>query len=115
MIYGLHLYIENLISENENTVTEKKRLGNLVSALEGKKLKLYKSYMEGICSDILQAIENEVKNASGHNMIWIRGFSGIGKSVLATSISTQLHNQNRHIISFQFNSMQSTMITIDTF
>ena len=104
-----------MISENENTVTEKKRLDDLVSALEGKKLKLHKSYIEGICSNILQAIENEVKNASGHNMIWIRGFPGIRKSVLATSISTQLHDQNRHVISFQFNSTQSTMITIDTF
>ena len=115
MIYGLHLYIENLILENENTVTEKKRLGDLVSALEGKKLKLHKSYMKGICSDILQAIENKVKNASGHNMIWIRGFPSIEKSVLATSISIQLHNQNRHVISFYSNSTQSTMITIDTF
>ena len=115
MTYSLDLYIENLISENKNTVTGKKRLGDLVSTLEGKKLKLHKSYMEGICNDILQAIENQVKNTSGHNMIWIRGFPGIGKSVLTTSISTQLHNQNRHVISFQFNSIQSTIITIDTF
>ena len=87
MIHGLHSCIENLISYNGKTVTEKKEL---VSALGGKKLKLRKSCMEGTYSDILRAIETEVKNTSGHNMIWIRGSPGVGKSALVASISTQL-------------------------
>jgi len=53
--------------------------------------------MEGICSDILQVIETEVKNAGGYNMIWIRGSPGVGKSALAASISTQLQDQDRHV------------------
>ena len=54
VIHGLHSCIENLISYNGKTVTEKKEL---VSALGGKKLKLRKSCMEDTHSDILQAIE----------------------------------------------------------
>jgi len=54
----------------------------LVSALGRKKLKLLKSCMEGTRSGILQAIETKVKNTSGHNMIWIRGSPGVGKSAL---------------------------------
>jgi len=50
--------------------------------------------MEGTCSDILQAIGTEVKSVDGHNMIWIRGSPGVGKSVLAASISTQLQDQD---------------------
>ena len=61
-----------------------------MSALGRKKLKLRKSRMEGTRSDILPAIETEAKNAGGHNMIWIRGSPGVGKSALVASISTQL-------------------------
>ena len=70
--------------------------------------------MEGIRSDILQAIETEVKSTSGHNMIWIRGSPGVGKSALTASISTQLQDQNRHVISFLFDRTQSTTITTDS-
>ena len=63
----------------------------------GKKLKLCKLCMEGTRSDILQAIETEVKNTGGHNVIWIRGSPGVKKSALAASISTQLQDQNRHV------------------
>ena len=47
-------------------------------------------------------------------MIWIRGSPGIGKSALAASISTQLQDQNRHVISFRFDRTQSTTITTDS-
>ena len=70
--------------------------------------------MEGICSDILQAIETEVKNTSSHNMIWIRESPGIGKSALTASILTQLQDQNRHVISFRFNCTQSITITTES-
>ena len=114
VIHSQHSCIENFISENEKTVADKKELDDLVSTLGGKKLELRKSCMEGTCSDILQAIETEVKNASGHNMIWIRGSPGVGKSALAASISTQLQDQNRHVISFLFDHTQSTTITTDS-
>ena len=85
-----------------------------MSALGGKKLKLRKSCMEGIRSDILPAIETEAKNAGGHNMIWIRGSPGVGKSALVASISTQPQDRNRHVISFWFDRAQSTTITTDS-
>jgi len=58
-------------------------------------------------------IETEVKNTSGHNMIWIRESPGVGKSALVASILTQLQDQSRYVISFQFDHTQSTMITTD--
>ena len=53
--------------------------------------------MEGTHNDILQAIETEVKNTGGHNMIWIRESPGVEKSALAVSILTQLQDQNKHV------------------
>jgi len=70
--------------------------------------------MEGTRSDTLRAIESKVKNTSGHNMILIRGSPGVGKSALAASISTQLQDQTRHVISFWFDRTQSTTITTDS-
>ena len=70
--------------------------------------------MEGTRSDILPAIETEAKNAGGHNMIWIRGSPGVGKSALAASISTQLQDQNRHVISLWFDRTQSTTMATDS-
>ena len=45
-----------------------------------------KLYMEGTCSNILQVIETKIKNTGGHNIIWIKGSPGVGKSALAASI-----------------------------
>ena len=105
--------IENLISENAKAAAEQKELDDLVSALGENKLKMRKPCMEGTRSDILQAIETEVKNAGGHNIIWIRGSPGVGKSALAASILNRLEDQNRRVISFRFDRAQSTTITTD--
>jgi len=101
------------MSENEKTVAEKKELDDLVSALGGNKLTLRAPCMDGTRSEILQAIETEVKNAGGHNMIWIRGSPGVGKSALAASILTRLQDEKRRVISFRFDRTQSTTITTD--
>jgi len=69
-------------------VAEQRELDDLVSIFGRNKLKMYKPFMEGTHSDILQAIETEIKNTSGHNMIWIRGSFGVEKSALAASILT---------------------------
>ena len=95
-------------------VAERKELDDLVSTLGGNKLKMRKPCMGGTRSDILQAIETEVKNTGGLNMIWIRGSPGVGKSALAASISTRLEDQGRHVISFRFDRTQSTTITTDS-
>jgi len=69
-------------------VAKQKELDDLVSTLGRNKLKMHKLFMEGTYSDILQAIETEVKNISSYNMIWIRKSPSIGKSALAASILT---------------------------
>ena len=102
------------IRVEQGLVAEKKELDDLVSVLGGNKLELRKSCMEGTRSEILQAIETEVKNAGGHNVIWIRGSPGVGKSALAASISTRLQDQGRHVISFRFDRTQSATITTDS-
>ena len=82
-------------------------------ALGGDRLPLCKSCMEGTRQTILQEIENKVKSADSHNVIWIRGPPGVGKSALAASISTRLEGKGRHVISFRFDRTQSTTITTD--
>jgi len=67
--------------------------------------------MEGTRTAILQKIEDEIKNANGPNMIWIRGSPGVGKSALAASIARRLEDQERRVISFRFDRTKSTTIT----
>jgi len=69
--------------------------------------------MEGTRHDILQQIETEIKNTDDHNVIWIRGSPGVGKSALAASISTRLQDQGRHVIPFWFDRTESTRITTE--
>jgi len=67
--------------------------------------------MEGTRHDVLQQIETEIKNTNGHNVIWIRGSPGVGKSALAASITKRLQDQNRHVIWYRFDRTESTTIT----
>ena len=67
--------------------------------------------MEDTRYDILQQIETEIKNTNGHNVIWIRGSPGVGKSALAASITERLQGQNRHVTWFRFDRTESTTIT----
>jgi len=69
--------------------------------------------MPGTRNDILTMIEREVKRVDGPNVIWIRGFPGVGKSALAASIAIRLQEQHRHVIWFRFDRTQSTTITTD--
>jgi len=108
-----HLRNKNFIPETVKAGTEQKELDDLVRALGGNRLPLRKSCMEGTRQTILQEIENKVKSADGHNVIWIRGSPGVGKSALAASISTRLEGKGLHVISFRFDRTQSTTITTD--
>ena len=69
--------------------------------------------MEGTRSAVLTTIETEVNSVDGHNVIWIRGSIGVGKSALAASILIRLQDQGRHVISFRFDRTQSTTSTTD--
>ena len=93
------------------SAADKKELGDLVSALGENRLSPRKPCMEGTRTAILQKIEDEIKNANGPNMIWIRGSPGVGKSALAASIARRLEDQKRRVISFRFDRTQSTTIT----
>jgi len=93
--------------------TEQKEPDDLVRTLGGNRLPLRKPCIEGTRKTILQEIENKVKSTDGHNVIWIRGSPGVGKSALAASISTRLEGKGRHVISFRFDRTQSTTITTD--
>ena len=68
-------------------------LNDLVRTLGGNKLLLRTPCMKGTRIVILQRIEDEINKVGDHNIIWIRGSPGVGKSALATSISTRLWDQ----------------------
>ena len=86
----------------------KKELDDLARNLEKNRLPLRKLCMEGTRTTILQEIENEIKDVDGHNVIWIRGSPGVGKSAIAASIAARLREQDRQVISFRFDRTQST-------
>jgi len=88
-------------------------LNNLVRTLGGNKLLLPTPCMKGTRIAILQRIEDEINKVGGHNVVWIRGSPGVGKLALAASISTQLTDQGRRVISFRFDRTESTRITTE--
>jgi len=77
-------------------------LDDLVRAIGGNRLSLRDPCMEGTRRDILQQIETGIKRTDGHNVIWIKGSPGVGKSALAASITSQLQYQKRHVTWFRF-------------
>ena len=88
-------------------------LNDLVRTLGGNKLLLRAPCMKGTRIAILQRIEDEINKVGDHNVIWIRGSPGVGKSALAASISTQLTDQGRRVISFRFDRTESTRINTE--
>ena len=88
-------------------------LNDLVRTLGGNKLLLRTPCMKGTRIVILQRIEDEINKVGDHNVIWIRGSPGVGKSALAASISTQLTDQGRRVISFRFDRTESTRINTE--
>ena len=106
-------FVSTTMAKNAETATNKKELDDLVSALGENRLPLRDPCMEGTRNDVLTKIEREVKSVDGLNVIWIRGFPGVGKSALAASIAIRLQEQHRHVIWFRFNRTRSTTITTD--
>ena len=90
--------------------TEQKEL---FRSIGGNRLSLRDPCMAGTRLDILQEIETGIKDTDGHNVIWIRGSPGVGKSALAASITDRLKDQGRNVIWFRFDRTQSTTITTD--
>jgi len=88
-------------------------LDDLVRALGENRLSLQDPCMEGTRLHILQQIETEIERTDSHNVIWIRGSPGVGKSALAASLITRLKGRNRNVIWFRFDRTQSTTITTE--
>ena len=107
------LVAPNFAPANAKVDAEQKELDDLVRALGENKLSLRKPCMEGTRRSVLQEIENEIQNVDGHNVIWIRGSPGVGKSALAASIAAQLRAQDRHVIPFRFDRTRYATITTD--
>ena len=105
--------MHNFASENMKVIAEQKELDDLVRVFGVNRLTLHKPCMEGTRTTLLQEIENEIKSVDDHNVIWIRGSPGVGKSALAASIAARLREQDRHVISFRFDRTQSATITTD--
>jgi len=97
--------------ENAREVAEQKQLDELMRALGGNSLPPREPCMKGTRTTILQEIEDEVNKVDGHDVIWIRGSLGVGKSALAASIADRLRVQGRHVIWFRFDRTESTTIT----
>ena len=104
---------ENFILEIAKSSIEQKELDDLVRALGENRLPLRDPCMAGTRLDILQEIETRINSTHGHNVIWIRGSPGVGKSALAASITIRLLDQKRHVIWFRFDRTQSTTITTE--
>jgi len=104
---------DRLVADVAMEIRVAQQLDDLVQALGGNRLPLCDPCMEGTRLDILQEIETAIKKIDGHNVIWIKGSPGVGKSALAASITTRLQDQNRHVIWFRFDRTQSTTITTE--
>ena len=104
---------EQLVVDLGIEIRVAQELDNLVRALKDNRPILCKPCMEGTRTAIMQEIEWEVNKVDGHNVIWIRGSPGVGKSALAASISTRLQDQGRHVIPFRFDRTKSTSITTE--
>ena len=104
---------DRLVADLATEIRIAQQLDDLVRALGGNRLPLRDPCMEGTRRDILQEIENGIKNTNGHNVIWIRGSPGVGKSALAASITSRLQDQGRHVIWFRFDRTQSITITTE--
>ena len=85
----------------------------MVRTLGEDRLLLHAPCMKNTRIAILQRIEDEINKVGDHNIIWIRGSPGVGKSALAASISTRLRDQGRRVIPFRFDRTESTRITTE--
>ncbi|TFK18865.1 WD40 repeat-like protein [Coprinopsis marcescibilis] len=67
--------------------------------------------MEGTRRDVLSAIEEWVDDLKAPNILWIRGFPGVGKSAIASTVVTQLRERTRLGARFIFQRDKETVST----
>ncbi|PVF92763.1 FabD/lysophospholipase-like protein [Serendipita vermifera] len=67
--------------------------------------------MEGTRQEILARIDEWVQNTNTSNILWIKGHPGVGKSAIASSISSQLHESRKLGSYFVFQRDRSSITT----
>jgi len=67
--------------------------------------------MDGTRLDVLSSIEDWVDDLKARNILWIRGFPGVGKSAIASSIIQTLRQKNRLGAFYIFERARATAAT----
>jgi hypothetical protein len=67
--------------------------------------------MRGTRQDIFALIDSWVENLDATNILWVRGFPGVGKSAVASTLVGRLRNSQRLGSSFVFERAKSTVTT----
>ncbi|TFK33861.1 WD40-repeat-containing domain protein [Crucibulum laeve] len=67
--------------------------------------------MRGTREDVFYTVDKWVNTFMAPNILWIRGFPGVGKSAIATSIVEMLRASNRLGSSFVFERAKATIAT----
>ncbi|KAJ3575772.1 hypothetical protein NP233_g870 [Leucocoprinus birnbaumii] len=60
---------------------------------------------------ILNEVDARIHESGDHNIIWIRGFPGVGKSALASTIISRLHERGQLLSYFVFDRGRPTVTT----
>jgi hypothetical protein len=68
--------------------------------------------MEGTRQDILDEISAWTVDFEAPNILWLRGYPGIGKSTIASTVVSQLHASNRLGSSFFFQRSKVSVMTV---
>src|ERR1700677_1202953 len=67
--------------------------------------------MEGTRRDIFARIDDWVADPGAPNILWIKGYPGVGKSAIASSLVDQLHLSKRLGSNFFFQRERATVMT----
>ncbi|KAF5383057.1 hypothetical protein D9615_004946 [Tricholomella constricta] len=67
--------------------------------------------MRGTREDIMKTIDAWIDNFDAPNILWVRGFPGVGKSAIASSLVARIRESHRLGSSFVFERSKSTVTT----
>lgn len=70
--------------------------------------------MDGTREDVFVQIDDWLNDFAAPNILWIRGFPGVGKSAIASTLITKLRERQRLGSSFVFDRAKATVTTPST-